>query len=410
MSLKTENNYFSVFICCFIIITQYYEYAFLNFISVKLSTYFFHSKNLLKNLGYIFILYSIGTFIAKSCGSIIFGFIADIFGLNIAIKIPPFITLIASCIFIFSPSYNDIGYYAIILFIIARILFQISVSGEIDNTRLYIGKLLKTKMSESFVLMCKYIGIFLSLAMNVFIEYYNLLFQFGFVIAAICTFIAIFLRSYLYIIPTINNNDKSILNIIYSIYDNRLNFIYQIILYGLIGSTGYFHITFTKIYLVDVLKTMPSNFHLMNIFFLPFAVFLAGLIPFSSLFKQAISFMIINILILITIIYNIYHDNYPIYLIILSTSCTAFFHIPLLQLSKSLLPQKCEATFLSTSHSIGSIIFSQTTIVIGLKLWETYNIQWLPYIYPIIFILLGMILISVQYYYHNSNNISNSIC
>ena len=407
--MKSNNSYLSVFICCFIITTQYFEYAFINFISAQLSSYFFYSKNLLKNLGYIFMLYSIGTFIAKSCGSIIFGFIADLFGLNTAIKIPPFITLTASCIFILSPSYNDIGNYAIILFIIARILFQISVSGEIDNTRLYIGKLLKSKISESFVLMCKYIGIFLSLAISMLLNYFELKFQIGFMIAATCTFIAIFLRNLLYIVPVNNSKDHSISNIIYNIFQNKYNFIYQVLLYGLIGSTGYFHITFTKIYLVDVLQTIPSNFHLINIFFLPIAVILAGYISFSSLYKQAMTFMTINILLLLGIIYCIKKDFYPMPLIILSTACTAFFHIPLLQLSKSLLPKSSEATFLSTSHSLGAIIFSQTTIVIGLKLWETYQIAYLPYLYPIFFIFIGMIIISIQQYLYNENNQVNKI-
>ena len=107
------------------------------YLAHSIATTFFPPNQISKNFYYIFIVFFIG-YISRPLGSIFIGLFADQFGRKKILVYSILITGICTAIIGIIPSFQTIGYFATVLFIIFRIMQNISVGGEYISSISYL--------------------------------------------------------------------------------------------------------------------------------------------------------------------------------------------------------------------------------------------------------------------------------
>ena len=89
------------------------------------------------NLLQTYLIFAIG-FAARPIGALIFGYMGDKFGRMFSLKLTPLLLIISTILLACLPTYQTIGYYAVILLLLIRIFQGILIGGEFAGNIVYL--------------------------------------------------------------------------------------------------------------------------------------------------------------------------------------------------------------------------------------------------------------------------------
>ena len=404
MKLKT------FFISLASVIVQYYDYQMLGLAAPLISKYFFPMLSPAEGLFNTFLLITL-SYTAKPLGAIILGKIGDVYGRSTTINVSLFGTAIASFMISLIPTYSSIGFAAILLLFLFRMLISAFVSSGTDGIRIFVYEKIGSKnqcLGIGLVTSATMIGVLLS---SISLTYCADLdsaysWRIPFLIGAISGIIVLISRLFI---------DKNIGNYIAKeqkyleyrdvklrrlIHNNLKLFILCLILAGTIGSINQFYIIFLGSYNSSILGLISfeemSSYRSLAIFAYIIAGIISGLLA-DSIGKLKTNFAAIISLIFISInmILNINYGIFRVELYILGAFFLPFVIVPPMVILKGAVPPVIRYRIFSLAHAIGSIFISGTTNSIASYLYKATNIVWLPMIFFIFILFLMLIVISL---------------
>ena len=136
MNLK---RYESLIIAFFVTIVRYYDYALFGLSASLLSKNFMPRGNDGDQMLIFFAVFSLAT-IARPMGSLIFGKIGDKVGRVVSVKMSTVIAATSTCLVAVAPGFDSVGLFAVIIITLLRMLFLMSLAGEIDAIKIYKDK------------------------------------------------------------------------------------------------------------------------------------------------------------------------------------------------------------------------------------------------------------------------------
>ena len=260
----------------------------------------------------------------------------------------------------------QIGTYAVVLYSIAYVFYQVSIAGEMQNIRLYIGSFAKGYLGEFISLVPKFIAVLIGSVMYQLTIQNNISFQYIFSLLFITTCCVLFLRQSINHVKVNKKESKSAKEIVFNIYNNIFDdfkyIICQTILYGTSGGMLYFYCVFFKVFLHDKLNILNNYGYLLQILII-MSLIVGG---FGSLvMEKFISirnhlFYMLTFEIVILYLTTLHLNNYKILLFIipLGSFILGTLITPMLYLLRISLPENNKCTFLSIVKNVGSLILS----------------------------------------------------
>ncbi|MDC0534302.1 MFS transporter [Francisellaceae bacterium] len=129
------NKFKNAFVAIILII-EWFEFSFYLYLGYIFSQIFF-PKDDQNGLLIIYLIFFI-SYLSRPVGALIFGALSDMLGRKKPLVISAFLVGISTMFIGFIPSYNNIGWWAPIILLILRMLQSLSVSGEFNNSALYL--------------------------------------------------------------------------------------------------------------------------------------------------------------------------------------------------------------------------------------------------------------------------------
>lgn len=394
-------QYSSLFNAFFITVVRYYNYALFGLTAVNLSDIYMPYNNS-SGILMFFSIFS-ASVIIKPIGSIIFGIIGDYYGRVISIKISILITSLSIILISILPGFQKIGWYATTGLIILRLLFLIGSSGDIDAIKIYvIEKNHNLYINSSIIFFCTQVGVLLASIACLFGKNINNsadLWRITFITGGVLGLLSIVLNK------NFKENNKFLRNvkskkilenlrdILVLIKDNKSKFLLATLINGSVGGIYNFFIIFLSVFNTRIIcivsddKIYKSNIRLIIICSLS-AIF-AGIIAdrIKNALQTNISLIFSILIFILSLVINNKHILIevlpalilflaPIYIIPLQTNVQILFSI------------NNRMRLNTLSHSLGSIILSNSTPLISMLLWKHSNSIVCVFIYPMLLTII----------------------
>jgi MHS family proline/betaine transporter-like MFS transporter len=390
---------------------RYYDYSIFGLSAALLSKNFMPPGSVADQMMQFFAVLSIAT-IAKPIGSLIFGKIGDTLGRVVSVKISMFIAAISTSLVAFIPGFNSIGVFAVILITLLRMLFLISLAGEIDAIKIYVAEMVgknRRHLVIAIVSFSSQIGVFVaSVSYHIAVSYEDIpwLWRVNFVIGGLLGLMAIFLRKKLleskeFLDSKPRSVDESRINIVKILSGNKIKFILATIVNGMLGGGYHFLIIFFATFaanaanLIDNEQAAAANSMLALTYAL--ACIVSGYISdrFNKTDKQIIGALSLSITCIIIMEFMVEFDNYPLFLHRALVALAPFYAIPCNIRIQSLFQTRIRMRMYSLSHSVGSMVFSSTTPLICMLIWERTQTVSLVLVYFLF--QLGLLFFALLY-------------
>lgn len=400
----------TLFITLVSFIVQYYDYQMLGLAAPLISKYFFPNLSPSEGLFNTFLLITL-SYTAKPIGAIILGKIGDVYGRSTSINASICGTAIASFMISLIPTYSSIGFAAIFLLFLFRMLISAFVSSGTDGIRIFVYEKIGSKrqcLGIGIVTSSTMIGVLLS---SISLTYFADLnssysWRIPFFIGAIAGIIILIVR--LYIDKNIGNyiaKEEQYLEYrdvkLRTLISNNLRlFILCIILAGTIGSINQFYIIFLGSYTSSILGLIHfaemSSYRSLAIFAYIIAGIMSGLLA-DRIGRLKTNFIAIIALIFISInmTLNINYGIFRVELYILGAFLLPFVIVPPMVILKGSIPAVIRYRLFSLAHAIGSILISGTTSSAAAYMYKATHIVWLPMVFFILILCLMLIVISL---------------
>lgn len=366
-------------------LVRYYDYALFGLSASVISSTFMPKVAEVDQFLCFFAVFSISV-LARPIGSIIFGRIGDRVGRVAVVKNAAALGAISTILIAFIPGYDLIGFWAILLLMVCRILFLMSLAGEIDAVKVYVAEKVAKKrrhLTNGITSFCAQIGVFLAAFMYHFtsdIQDYFWLWRLNFLLGGVFGFIVIFFRKYLQESEVfLTSKSKETLEIgsdlLSIIKRNKTKFMISLVLSGMLGGMYNFLITFLSTFAGNVVGIIPASFASLN------NIILVGIYALSCLAsgftadkvninKQIISALVLSTFILLIMPFMVLNDYLILELHRLLVLLVPFFAIPIQIKIQSLFTTITRMRMYSFSHSLGSMVFSSTTPFFCTLLWK----------------------------------------
>ncbi|GKO89299.1 MFS transporter [Klebsiella pneumoniae] len=127
---------------------EFYDFTIFSFFATIIGKHFFPTESAGTSLLMAFATYGVG-FIMRPLGSLFLGQYADKHGRKAALTLTLWLMAIGSAIFVLAPTYQNIGIYAPILIVIARLLQGFAIGGELGASTSYLMEF-ATKNSRGY--------------------------------------------------------------------------------------------------------------------------------------------------------------------------------------------------------------------------------------------------------------------
>ncbi|MCC8369025.1 MAG: MFS transporter [Rickettsia endosymbiont of Oxypoda opaca] len=375
-------------IAFFITIIRYYDYALFGLSASILAKNFLPpATHDMQILGFFAILG--GSVIARPIGSLIFGFIGDKYGRTKSVKISVIVATLSTSLIAITPSFAQIGNFAVIMLIFCRMVFLMSLAGEVDAVKIYVaekaGSNLKN-LTNGLVVSCSQVG-----ALFAAIAYYyasnfdsfGYLWRLNFLIGGMFGILAILMRKFFkeseeflyYRKKHPTKDDKNLWQIL---QDTRLKFIIAMLINGSIGGVYHFLVIFLGVFLSKVACIIePNQAQTMNIILIityAIAAIFSGLLAGKiNPLKQIIVSLTLSLGTALIMQILLHNQIFIIYCPVLLIGLAAFYAVPLQIIIQSLFITTSKVRMYSLSHSLGGIILSSATPFFSMLLWQNFK-------------------------------------
>ncbi|MBM3468029.1 MAG: MHS family MFS transporter [Alphaproteobacteria bacterium] len=381
-------------------VLEYFEYAIYGFLAPTLALHFFPDSNPTTALIQTFGVFAVGS-LAKPIGALIFGYLGDTRGRRATLRY----TMIGIAFPTFAvgtlPGYEAWGLSAALALVLCRMLQGIFMAGESDGVRIYVFEHLGNKnpcLISALISCSAYLGIALASLVASYIPAEGEAWRFAFWGSGTFGIIIYFLRRYLVETPPFLQARLSPSQTIRGkqIFKKHWpSLIRTIMLCGAVGGLYHFYLVFQATYLTKILMLIPEaaskaySFWLIVLYVcaLPFAGWIAdrggaALIGISGGLLTLILAVFQLLILLKGLVF--------LPLIALTTLSMVFFVAP----GYFFLTQQYDVSIrfrcLSFGHALGSMLFSGTTPVVSLFLWQATSLSYAPFLYFIFLIIMGL--------------------
>ena len=382
MKLKQYSPYIIAF-CATII--RYYDYALFGLSASMISKNFMPSAEGGDQMLVFFAIFGIAM-LARPLGSIIFGKIGDKVSRVASVKISMILAAISTSLIAIIPSFDSIGWFAVILLILCRMLFLVSLAGEIDAIKIYVAEKIgkkKRHFAIGIVSFCSQIGVLLASVMyHVAISFEEIqwLWKANFFLGGVLGLFIIMMRGQLQDSNAfLKNKSKVIEGIDISIFsiiaNHKMQFMLAVIINGMLGGGYHFLIIFLGTFAANVAEFMPpdqatfSNIGIISLYGL--ACVLSGYVSDKfHISKQIIIALICSISCVLIMEIMLGLGVFARHLHYVLAFITPFYSVPCAIKMQSLFATGIRMRMFSLSHSLGSLIFSSTTPFICMLIWR----------------------------------------
>ncbi len=407
MNLK---RYESLTIAFFVTIVRYYDYALFGLSASLLSKNFMPYGDDGDQMLTFFAAFSLAT-IARPIGSLIFGKIGDLVGRVVSVKISTIIAATATCLIAVAPSFNSVGFFAVILITLLRMLFLMSLAGEIDAIKIYVAEMIGKKRRHlviGIVSFSSQMGVLIaSVAYHIAISYDNIewLWRLNFAIGGLLGLLVIFLRRRLleseeFLNSKSRSAPESNVGIAKIIGANKVKFVLATIINGMLGGGYHFLIIFFGTFaanvadIIDNETAAATNIVLVSVYAL--ACLISGYT--ADRFKivtQIMGALSLSIFCVVMMGCMLGFNSYSVLLHGILVFLVPFYSIPCAIRIQSLFHTGIRMRMCSLSHSVGSMVFSSTTPFVCMLIWQSTQIVSLVLTYFLF--QLGLLFFALLY-------------
>jgi MFS transporter, MHS family, proline/betaine transporter len=383
---------------------EYFEYTIYGFLAPILAMHFFPSDDPTTSLIKAFGVIAVGSF-AKPLGALIFGYIGDIKGRSITLRYTMVGIAIPTFIVGILPGYDSWGWRAVAALVTCRMFQGIFMAAESDGVRIYVFEHFGHKhpcLISASISCSAYGGMAIASLVASQIATEGSAWRWAFLGSGFYGLMIYLLRRHMVETPPFERLQQSghaavsLTDIVKSRWPSLLR---TIMICGAVGGIYHFNFVFQGTYLSKVLNIMSSefapqlSFYLLCIYVLtlPIAGWTADRFGYVRVGKLGgiitIGLAMINLVLI--------HDaivSLPI--IMLTTISMAFFVAPAYLFLTQQYDVKIRFRSFCLGHAIGSMLFSGTTPVVCLFLWQKTGFAFAPFAYFLFLITLGIIAFS----------------
>ncbi|MGI4776292.1 MAG: MFS transporter [Janthinobacterium lividum] len=403
-------KYSSIFIAFFTTLVQCYDYALFGLSAATLSTVFMPNINSEDQLQSFFALFSAAV-IMKPIGAIIFGKIGDKYGRAASVKIAASMAALSTFIIGFTPGFEYIGWWATGILTICRMIFLVSLTGEIDATRIYISEKMGTNknFANGILSFCSQSGAFFAAISYYFAMKSDIpnIWRINFIAGGILGVAILLMRHYFQeseeFLKYKANRSKNLISeesLAKIILTHRNKFIIALLISGCGGGIYHFLIIFSGTFSLQVINIITKDqAQLLSIVLIPIysiAALVSGWVADKiNPFKQILVATIVSLMLSIIMQFFLTSISIPGIIVCTLVSMIPFYTVPLHILIQSLFAVDVRVRMCSLSHAIGGMILSSTTPFVCMLIWKKTGSLNLVAGY-FIFLIITMI-ISIQY-------------
>lgn len=379
------------------VFVQYYDYHLYGFLAAKIADHFFPADDAVIKLLNTYLIMTVAM-AAKPIGAVIFGKIGDIKGRSNSFSLSLVGTTTASFILFLCPSYEKIGYLAVALLLVARMVISACVSSGSDGVRIFIYENIAKERQ------CYGIGVTtlftqagtLVGSIAAFITTLDMLpesaWKFSFLFGSLMASGVIILMKFSNLQDNYKINEKpkfeEFRNIPLTriIKSNIKLFLTCLALAGSIGSTNQFTVIFFGTYCYKVLniidKSLMKTYIIIGIIlYMIFSVVGGILADKFGRFRVAFLGLIVCISFSLMQASSLSNNTVSPVLYLLISASLPLITMPSAAILKESIPIEVRYRIFSLSHAIGSILISAPTAYISTLLFYETNLPWIPFIY-----------------------------
>ncbi len=118
---------------------EWYDFGLYGFFAITLQKIFFPFQNTLNGLLSVFLVFAVGLFM-RPLGGIVFGYIGDKIGRRTALIVSIFAMALPTFLIGCLPSYEQVGVFAIVFFVLARLFQGLAVGGEFIGATVFLAE------------------------------------------------------------------------------------------------------------------------------------------------------------------------------------------------------------------------------------------------------------------------------
>jgi MFS family permease len=417
MHLKKYRAYIIAF-CATIV--RYYDYSLFGLSAALLSQNLMPKTQEDKQILVFFALFSLSMCV-RPLGSILFGRIGDQVGRVASVKIAMSVAAISTGLIAIIPSFEKLGWWSVLLLFACRMLFLLSLAGEIDAIRIYVSEKIdkrKRNFAMGIISFSSQVGVLLASVMYyvaVSFEEITWLWRFNFFLGGLLGLGIVLLRRHLeeseiFLRSKRSSRGKDLdLSIISIIKRNKIQFLLASTIHGMLGGTYHFLIIFLGTFAANVAgiesqeQAMSGNIGIIALYSL--ACLLSGFIADKvNILVQATVAIICSIICVAALTMMFNFGVFSQYLHYILAALAPFYIVPCIMKTQSLFKTTIRMRMFSISHSVGSLLFSSTTPFMCMLIWRWSDSFFMVFSYfliqlLILFLALG---IATRKHYFNS--------
>lgn len=380
-------KYSAILIAFFTTLVQCYDYALFGLSAAVLSKVFMSNCSNEEQLQNFFAVFSAAV-IMKPLGAIIFGKIGDKYGRATSVKFAAATAAFSTTLIGFTPGFDYIGWGATGILTFCRMIFLMSLAGEIDTTRIYISEKMGTNknFANGILSFCSQSGALLAAISYHYAAKSEIpdLWRINFIIGGSLGVLILLMRNYFqeseeflkYKASRKSNNDNNNDGLLKIIALNKSKFITSLLISGCAGGIYHFLIIFFGTFNLKILNVFTKDeAQLLNIILIStysFAALISGWLADRITPIKQIKFAIIMSFILALILQIIFIKNLSLgkYAIMALVGFMPFYTVPLHIIIQSLFSVEIRVRMCSLSHALGGMIFSSTTPFLCMLIWR----------------------------------------
>ncbi len=379
------KEYSSYIIAILATIVRYYDYALFGLSASVISRTFMPSSDDGDQMLMFFAVFSLAV-MARPLGSALFGKIGDRISRVASVKMATILAAISTSFIAFIPSFDSWGWISIILLTLCRMIFLMSLAGEIDAIKIFVAEKIGRKRRSFAIGVVSFfsqLGVILASFMYhiaISFEEIEWLWRANFVLGGALGLIVIMLRDYLHESQAfLQSKSRASLeaesSFIVLVVNNKLKFFLSMVVNGMLGGGYNFLIIFLGTFAANVADVVePGQASSSNVILIIlygcaclFSGYLADKIDMIKQTSIALSICIICVLIME---FYLVRNEFSLTLHQVLAFVVPFYSIPCAIKVQSLFSTGIRMRMYSLSHSFGSMIFSSTTPFICMVLWR----------------------------------------